>query len=137
MSTRASIIIQDEHTKLYFYRHSDGYVECAGVDLLAFVADYTEEKMRLNVGQSAGWLVLRGHKEYNETPTLAPNKADRFAGWKCGAYEPTSSLHGDVEFVYVINLTKRTLEMRAPKRGVDFWNKATLAKTSILHTYKF
>jgi hypothetical protein len=27
--------------------------------------------------------------------------------WKVGAYEPTTSIHGDVEHIYVIDLVKK------------------------------
>lgn len=146
MSTRASIIIQDQNQKLYFYRHSDGYPECTGADLAAFVEDYKTGAMRDNVGQSAGWLVVRGHFEYKTakpagvndsgvelwpaTPDATgpkPNPADRFSGWKVGAYEPTDGLHGDVEYIYIIDLDKRTLSCRRPKDG--FWDNANLKNT--------
>lgn len=106
MSTRANIIIKDEYSKIILYRHSDGYPECAGEDLKDFVKDYTNGLMRLDAMQSAGWLIVRGNKEYKagEKPSN-----DKFSGWKVGAYEPTTGIHGDIEYLYTIDLAKRTL----------------------------
>ena len=55
--------------------------------------------MRANIGQSAGHLIVRGHNEYKKY-----NK-----DWKVGAYEPTTGIHGDIEYLYTIDLTKRVL----------------------------
>lgn len=105
MSTRANIIIKDEYCTLYFYRHSDGYPSCTFEDLKGFVKDYTTNHFRLDAGQSAGHLILRGHAEY-KTDGLLDNDS---MSWKVGSYEPTDQIHGDVEYVYTINLIKRTL----------------------------
>ena len=128
MSTRASIILKDESATLFFYRHSDGYPECTGADLTAFVAGYREGMMRDNVFQSGGWLIVRGHfdKDYHKTPTGKPT-SEGFSGWKVGAYEPTDSIHSDVEYIYVIDLKKMTLDCRQPTSG--FWDKPTLKNT--------
>lgn len=105
MGTRANIIITDGNSTLFFYRHSDGYPEETGKSLAEFVKGYAE-KMRDNVVQSAGWLIIHGREEYS----------DQLGGgyaWKVGAYEPTDSLHGDVEYIYIIDLVAKTLECRA------------------------
>lgn len=132
MSTRASILITDGDSTLHFYRHSDGYPECCGKDLKEFIEGYKCQVMRNSVSQSAGWLIVRGHKEYladgvNFTgkPTL-----ERYSGWKVGAYEPTDEIHGDVEYIYIIDLKKFTLTTRVPIEG--FWDNADLAHTKIL-----
>lgn len=104
MSTRCNVIIQDEFNKLYFYRHSDGYPECTGESLKRFVRGYTKHKFRLNSSQSAGWLILHGHYEYGLTA---------YDAWKVGAYEPTSEIHADIEYKYIIDLVNR--ELRAYK----------------------
>ena len=102
MSTRANIIIKDEHDTLYFYRHSDGYPDCCGEDLKEFVKGYTSSVMRLNVMQSAGHLIVRGRDEYLKDDLLKDHNA-----WKVGAYEPTTDIHGDVSFIYTIDLAER------------------------------
>lgn len=130
MSTRANVIIKDAHTELYFYRHSDGYPECTGANLRRFVEGYKAGFMRDNAAQSAGWLIIDGHVEYlaqfKQGFTGIPT-ADRFSGWKVGAYEPTTQLHGDVEYVYIVDLEAMTLSCR--ETGNNYWDNPTLANT--------
>lgn len=104
MSTRANIIISDEFEKLYFYRHSDGYPEHTFEDLKEFCNEYKIGRLRNNASQSAGWLVIRGHKEYWSKP-----EDMKYMKWKVGAYEPTSELHGDIEYLYLIDLNAMIL----------------------------
>lgn len=125
MSTRASIVFKDEFGMLFFYRHSDGYPECCGKDLEGFVKGYSKT-MRANATQSAGHLILRGHEEY---------KKDGTYDWKVGAYEPTDSIQCDVEYVYLIDLTKGIIETRVPKDG--FFDRPTLSKTKVISKLKF
>lgn len=132
MSTRANIIITDQHgTKLYFYRHSDGYPESTGVDLKWFCEGY-QKHMRDDAMQSAGWLVLHG-----AGPSGDPHneRCNKFRGyeWKVGDYEPTDALHSDVEYIYVIDLEHMILETRETKTG--YWDKPSLAKTKVIETY--
>lgn len=123
MSTRAGILFVDEGSKIYFYRHHDGYPECTGADLLEFCKYY--KTLRNDAQQSSGWLVLWGAKNF-----------DRAAGyeWKVGNYEPCEGLMPGMEFVYVVDLVKRQLEFRECVSG--FWDKPTLSKTKVLETHK-
>lgn len=119
MSTRAQIIIKDGYDELWFYRHSDGYPEGVKPTLDRFCEWVNANKIRANVEQAAGWLILLGVKEYDKdydgpppfrkktTKRLfEPGKPGSCAGWKVGAYEPSSPvLHGDIEHLYVILLT--------------------------------
>lgn len=130
MSTRANVIIKDDQCTLYFYRHSDGYPECCGLDLKEFVKGYSEH-LRSNACQSAGHLILRGHAEYKKEDLLGDGM-----GWKVGAYEPTDSIHGDVEYIYVIDLDKGVLETRVPSKN-DFWDKPSISKTKLVSKFKF
>jgi hypothetical protein len=88
---------------------------------------------RANVSQAGGWLIILGAIEYQTLPEgLFPenkkNVLDRtddvietvldnlsFTDWKVGAYEPTTRIHGDVEFVYVLDLAKS--EIRVYRAG--------------------
>lgn len=114
MSTRCNILFKDGKEKLWFYRHSDGYPEHTGKDLLAFVQNYSNGLYRTNIGQSAGHLIIRGHNEYK----------DYNYDWKVGAYEPTTGQHGDIDFLYTIDLDKRTLVCK------DVYTKKTVLKHS-------
>ena len=58
-----------------------------------------EGSVRNHLGQFAGWIIVLGHEEYG-------SKQDN---WKVGAYEPTIGIHGDIEYLYTINLEDKTL----------------------------
>ncbi len=109
MSTRANVLIKDDHDELWFYRHSDGYPECTKTSLEVFMGWLKDGRIRNNVGQAAGWLILLGADEYQQGNV--PLK-EGYSGWKCGAYEPTTGQHGDIEYLYTIDLNKQTLEVK-------------------------
>ena len=106
MSTRANIIIKDDYDKLWFYRHSDGYPEGTLPTLNKFLDMVKEGKIRDNAGQAAGWLIVIGRDEYAENRSMYPGMSD----WKVGAYEPTTGQHEDIEYLYTIDLVKKTIE---------------------------
>lgn len=108
MSTRANIIIKDKWDELWFYRHSDGYPEGTLPTLNKFLKMVTEGKIRDNLTQAAGWLIVIGHEEYAKSREKYPS----LSGWKVGAYEPTTAQHGDIEFLYTVDLTKKTIEVK-------------------------
>ncbi len=125
MSTRANIIIKDQYSKLWFYRHSDGYPEGTMPELERFLSLVKDGFIRNNTGQAAGWLIILGAQEYDykidptngykrkpTNSTLAkylPDHLDKRDCWKVGAFEPTSGLHGDIEYLYVIDLDAKTI----------------------------
>jgi len=115
MSTRANIIITDGDDKLYFYRHSDGYPEGTMPTLNQFLDKVKKGEIRDNVSQSAGWLIVIGHEEY------AKNREEyEHTRWKVGAYEPTTCIHGDIEYLYVIDLEKKEI-INVPYKEWDNW----------------
>jgi hypothetical protein len=122
MSTRANIILKDESDELIFYRHSDGYPEGALPTLEKFLGYVKDGSIRDNVSQSAGWLILFGHQEYAQMDgdyypkNGLPHKRSTM-GWKVGAIEPTEAIHGDIEYLYVIDLKKK--EIRHKKLRFD------------------
>ena len=122
MSTRANVIIKEGKEQLFFYRHSDGYPETTEPVLKIFLSWLKDRKIRNNISQASGWLVLLGALEYNNVPkynidtekcetltfdmcTFVENPKD----WKVGAFEPTTGIHGDIEYLYTIDLIKETL----------------------------
>jgi hypothetical protein len=108
MSTRANIIIKDSYgERLIFYRHSDGYPEGTLPTLEKFLSWVKEGRIRDNAEQAAGWLIILGHTEYNGKP-----EPDFISGWKVGAYEPATCIHGDIEYLYIIDLSKKTIETK-------------------------
>ena len=138
MSTIANIIIKDKYDKLYFYRHSDGYPEGTMPTLNKFMDLVKSGKIRDNVGQSAGWLIIIGAIEYQSlNPHIFPEWDKRSydqncakidvaindflpLDWKVGAYEPTTGIHEDIEYLYVIDLDTKKIK-KIPESEWDKW----------------
>ncbi len=122
MSTRANIVLKDESgDTLWFYRHSDGYPEGTLPTLNKFMEWLNAGKIRDNVGQAGGWLIILGNTEYRNGSENSldwygkndePGAEAKLSGWKVGAYEPTTGQHGDIEYLYTIDLAKKTLDYR-------------------------
>jgi hypothetical protein len=129
MSTRAQVVIQDGHSKQWFYRHSDGYPEGAMPSLEKFLSWVKDGRIRDNTEQACGWLVIIGHQEYLEVdelmgrkniPPYEPGPVDPahmrldsgMTKWKVGSYEPCEPhMHGDIEYLYTIDLPTRTIKV--------------------------
>tara|TARA_Y100000593_G_C4240826_1_gene302047 strand:- start:317 stop:676 length:360 start_codon:yes stop_codon:yes gene_type:complete len=113
MGTRCNIKVTDGHDTLWFYRHWDGYPSSVMPSLEPLMEGLKSGNLRANVGQFAGWITVIGHQEA-ECPELG-------SGWKCGNYEPTTGEHGDIEYLYTIDLRNKTLDCldyREAKRGM-------------------
>lgn len=111
MGTRCNIKITDDYGgELWFYRHSDGYPDCVMTTLEPLMDKLREGLLRDNVGQFGGWLIVIGNKEYNRTRGLPTKRG--FSTWKCGAYEPTTGQHGDIDYLYHIDLSRKSLMFR-------------------------
>ena len=118
MSTRANIIVKDEYNELWFYRHSDGYPEGAMPLLEKFMEAVKNGTIRDNTTQAAGWLILLGAKEYGVKADFTRSRYDwetkkdiREKDWKVGAIEPTTGRHGDIEFLYTLDLQTKTIKV--------------------------
>ena len=146
MSTRANIIITETRTwggekyteSLVFYRHSDGYPEGTMPALNLFLDWVKSGCIRDNVSQSAGWLIMIGAIEYGTIPDYKTRKnpigsydkkygeldtiampIDNGSTWKVGAFEPAIALGGDIEYLYVIDLTKKTIKTYSSQADFD------------------
>jgi hypothetical protein len=115
MSTRANIAIVDEYSTQLFYRHSDGYPEGTMPTLRDFLELVSSKKIRDNVTQACGWLVILGQKEYENSLEICESGKDRYNGWKVGSYEPATSLSDDIEHLYVVNLNTLKIVHRDTK----------------------
>jgi len=114
MSTRCNVIIKDAYgCELTFYRHSDGYPSGVAPTLTELLTLVKTDRLRDNVEQCAGWLIVLGHEEYAEYNSLTKMRANRngtgIDGWKVGAYEPSCGIHSDIEYLYEIDLAAKTL----------------------------
>lgn len=138
MSTRANVVLREHYSvykeeknapkvrteELWFYRHSDGYPEGMLPLLNVFMDWLWRGKIINNLSQSAGWLIILGAIEYGTIPQYEKEKSDyEFArnygdldtvkepgDWKCGSIEPTTGQHGDIEYLYEIDLTNKELK---------------------------
>jgi hypothetical protein len=105
MSTRCNLVVRDGRgDSLIFYRHCDGYPAGVARTLGEFVERVRLDKIRKDVEQACGWLIVLGREEY--LPHNDP-------GWKVGTWEPSVALHGDIEYLYEIDLL--TTELRGWK----------------------
>ena len=105
MSTRCNITVSEGKDTLWFYRHSDGYPEGAMPTLDKFMQAVADGKIRTNISQASGWLVWFGSQEYG---SKEPSH-EGFDGWKVGSIEPTTGEHGDIEYLYKIDLDNLTV----------------------------
>jgi hypothetical protein len=117
MSTRCNVRIKEDLNEVWLYRHSDGYPEGVKPTLSKFIKNIVDGKIRNNASQSAGWLILFGADEYGEH-WKTEKKYSReevlnpVHDWKCGAYEPTTGKHGDIHFLYTINMSDKTITIK-------------------------
>jgi hypothetical protein len=113
MSTRANIVIKDKGEKLYFYRHSDGYPSGTMPTLEIFSRWIKEGKIRKNISQGSGWLIVLGALEYEtvKIPKRVEDTEDP-QDWKVGAYEPTTELHGDIQYLYTIDINTGDIDIK-------------------------
>jgi hypothetical protein len=123
MSTRANIVVRDKYgDKLIFYRHSDGYPEVA-LELLKTFMEYVKlGKIRDNVGQACGWLIILGHHEYEQSIDILSGKKEsqhKFIDWKVGSIEPTTRLHSDIEYLYTIDLDSKIITAEEVVMSMD------------------
>jgi hypothetical protein len=131
VSTSANIIIEDGHSRQMFYRHSDGYPEGVMDSINTFMRWLSEDKIRDNVSQAAGWLIIIGNQEYGYGLKPGGEHDD----WKVGAYEPVNRFVDGIKFLYYIDLKKQSVSaydifspdpdfVKAPKRiGYKEWDR--------------
>ena len=69
------------------------------------VDEYKGGRVRKDIEQSSGWLIVLGHEEYY------PLLGTRYGDWKVGAYEPATGRHGDIEYLYIFDLKESELRV--------------------------
>lgn len=110
MGTRCNILITDENENtLYFYRHYDGYPESIVPSLSPLLERLQAGELRKNVGQFSGHLILLGAQEMAAQNSRLKMNPSSENNWKCGFYEPTTGIHGDVAYIYTLDLEKEEL----------------------------
>ena len=101
MSTRASVVVKDGRDMLFFYQHSDGYLEGLGEWLSKFLLTEQAKRMKSDIEYFAAALLMHCNDDYEKTeyPNLVP----------------AVSVHGDESYQYVIDCD--TLQMETCSRG--------------------
>lgn len=135
MSTRCQVIVKDQYETLWFYRHSDGYPEGTLPTLSKFVDWIAAGRIRNNVGQCAGWLVIIGNHEYAEHGSGFPEPSvSPYGGWKVGAYEPCGpQKHGDIEYLYTVDTEAMTVSVQKVN---GFGETQKLGRSKVIYTAK-
>lgn len=112
MSTRCNILVKDRYQKQWFYRHSDGYPSCTAESLKTFIRWMVDGLIRKEVSQGSSWLIVLGNTEYAKDDLCSGREpSGGLSGWKVGAYEVTDGKHGDIAYLYTIDLQKETVKV--------------------------
>jgi hypothetical protein len=141
MSTRANVIIKESYSyrsnngrtvnrssELIFYRHHDGYPEGTLPTLNIFLDWIRTGKIRKDLSQSAGWLIVLGAVEYASIPKYKLDKDNKYADldsieppqdWKSGSYELTTQIHGDIEYLYTIDLNELSIKIESVSYNIN------------------
>lgn len=111
MSTRANIKVTDgSGDQLWFYKHSDGYPDGTMPLLETFLERVKKGQYRDNVGQASGHLIILGRLDLEESwDKFNEGKWPTHYEWKVGTIEPTTEQHGDIEWLYTIDLKKKEI----------------------------
>ena len=138
MSTRANVIIQSKKNdeRIILYRHLDGYPDGTLPTLNIFMEWLKEGCIRADVSQGGTWLILIGAYEYG---TFAIPETERGKNpdlekmypptdWKAGAYEMTSCIHEDIEYLYTIDMDTKELTWKQVEYGeaAKLWKEGKL-----------
>lgn len=87
MSTRSNIVLKSKSETIYLYHHHDGYPSGVGVDLMNRFYDLMKSGRMFDI--------------YNISNELTKDEDDE--------YELTNGLHGDIEYVYEIDVVENTI----------------------------
>lgn len=101
MSTRCQIRIKDQWAQVDLYHHHDGYPEGVGADLKEYIG-------KLPNGAYSHWSISRISNELLKGAL----KIEHFDGRITPdmGYELALGFHSDIEYAYLIDCEKRTLE---------------------------
>lgn len=108
MSTHCNVIVKFGKTKVYLYRHHDGYLSSTGVDIAEKLLAVTSEQ---NFGGARGHLSVEGQANKFLHALLAEKyEATEYRPEK-PVYEFTDQVHGDIiTYLYkiVFDIKKRS-----------------------------
>lgn len=114
MSTRAHIRIQDGDEHLMLYHHSDGMPEGIGKDLRRFLANQCKDGY-WDVEEIANALIKGAVKYWRKGIWSGKPELHTDDG-----YEVTTSLHGDEEYIYVIDCESKSIKCYTHKMDYPY-----------------
>ena len=103
MSTRATIRIKDGDDQILIYHHSDGGPACLGTKMKRYLAN--RETGCWDVEEIANDLVKNGVTYRGKDIFSGKEKMITDTG-----FEITTSIHGDKDFIYVIDCAEETIQ---------------------------
>lgn len=99
MGTRANIVIKDSVSEKIFYRHYDGYPKVVNVDLDKILTFISTGNIKNTVDNISNILLFVGFEILKY-------------GSKYGHYEPTTEIHGDISYLYILDIEKQTISCK-------------------------
>lgn len=88
MSTRSNIVVKDSDSEHTIYHHSDGYLEGVGAELKEFI-----------------------DTQYKPDTRTADEFCKQMEGWDDSYEYDDSGIHGDVEYIYYVDIFTNTVEV--------------------------
>ena len=111
MSTRSNVLIRSQGQQVVLYHHWDGYPKGFGKELCeVLLPEFQREPKYILIEDVVNKLIMRHSCEW------------------------TTNLHGDIEYLYTVDLDRRTITCE----GVNNWGDRLEVKDSIdmIATYK-
>lgn len=105
MSTRANIVLEQMGDHIWIYHHSDGYPSYLGDFLMRFMAT----KHRADYSDI-----------YDIANELFKNKDD-------DGFKLTHRRHGDIEYLYIINIENKTIKCFSTGFATEYEDKQLIA----------
>lgn len=135
MSARCNVILTETYSykdgngkqltktsKLFFYRHSDGHPKGTIPTLKRFIQIMKNGYFENNLSNGADWLI---HFGKDDNGPIFPMSYEKFGIYKHGVYEPTTEIHGHIDFLYEIDMGTAELVIKRPIYGesgkLDTW----------------
>ena len=116
MSTRCNIIVRDKDSQFTLYRHCDGYKEVTFEHLKDFIKTYNFTNNYYAQASSIVTELIRINLKKNTTDQ------------DYNPYELTNGIHGDIEYLYTIDLELKTIRVE---------NYGYLRDTSVCETFDY
>ena len=117
MGTRANVVLSDGDGVMSFYKRCDGYPSETMPTLEKFMDLVKSGKIKDNVLESSGWLILLGADEikdnegddWKDRVPCVPY-GDSQLNHEASAYQFSYGLNADIMYLYVVDLVAKTIK---------------------------